>query len=180
MERGGGLRVNMGKARVMESGIDLGVLGGSGRYPCGVCLTGVGGTNAIQCGGCGRWVHERCGGIGGRLLRGGGFACARCLGTAGTIGGGQSLGVGVGSEGLEIVPEFCYLGDMLSAGGGCGVAAGWLRSRAAGVRGAGSSGCFPFSPATGCPFWLGVGCARRVWWVWCCVRRGLGLWGRMR
>ena len=27
--------------------------------------------------------------------------------------------VEVGNEKLEVVPEFCYLGDMLSAGGGC-------------------------------------------------------------
>ena len=31
--------------------------------------------------------------------------------------------VEVGNEKLEVVPEFCYLGDMLSAGGGCELAA---------------------------------------------------------
>ena len=35
----------------------------------------------------------------------------------------QSLKVEVGNEKLEVVPEFCYLGDMLSAGGGCELAA---------------------------------------------------------
>ena len=59
----------------------------------------------------------------GRLLRGGGFACARCLGAAGAVGGGHSLGVGVGNEKLGVVPEFCCLGGVLSAGGGCGLAA---------------------------------------------------------
>ena len=118
-----GLRVNMGKTKMMESGINLDVLKKSGKYPCGVCLTGVGRTNAIQGGGCGGWVHGRCGGIGGRLLRGGGFTCAQCLGAAGAVGGEQSLGVGVGSGGLEVVPGFCCLGDMLSAGSGCGLAA---------------------------------------------------------
>ena len=44
-----GLRVNMGKTKIMESGINLDVLKKSGKYPCGVCLTGVGRTNAIQC-----------------------------------------------------------------------------------------------------------------------------------
>ena len=29
----------------------------------------------------------------------------------------------VDDEKLEAVPEFCYLGDMLSAGGGCELAA---------------------------------------------------------
>ena len=51
------------------------------------------------------------------------FTCARCLGTARAIDGRQSVEVEVGNEKLEIVPEFCYLGDMLSAGGGCGLAA---------------------------------------------------------
>ena len=45
------------------------------------------------------------------------------LGTARTIDGRQSLEVEVGNEKLEVVPEFCYLGDMLSAGGGCELAA---------------------------------------------------------
>ena len=33
------------------------------------------------------------------------------------IDGTQSLEVEVGNEKLEVVPKFCYLGDMLSAGG---------------------------------------------------------------
>ena len=33
-----GLRVNMGKTKIMESGINLDVLKKSGKYPCGVCL----------------------------------------------------------------------------------------------------------------------------------------------
>ena len=28
----------------------------------------------------------------------------------------------IGDEKLEVVPEFCYLGDMLSGGGGCELA----------------------------------------------------------
>ena len=64
-----GLRVNMGKTKIMESGINLDVLKKSGKYPCGVCLTGVGRTNAIQCDGCKCWVHKKCSGIKGRLLR---------------------------------------------------------------------------------------------------------------
>ena len=53
------------------------------------------------------------------MLRESEFTCARCLGTARAIDGRQSLEVEVGNEKLEVVPEFCYLGDMLSAGGGC-------------------------------------------------------------
>ena len=118
-----GLRVNMGKTKIMESGINLDVLKKSGKYPCGVCLTGFGSTNAILCDGCERWVHKKCSGIKGRLLPESEFTCARCLGTARAIDGRQSLEVEVGNEKLEVVPEFCYLGDMLSAGGGCELAA---------------------------------------------------------
>ena len=50
-----GLRVNMGKTKIMESGINPDVLKKSGKYPCGVCLTGIGSTNAILCDGCERW-----------------------------------------------------------------------------------------------------------------------------
>ena len=51
------------------------------------------------------------------------FRCARCLGTGRAIDERQSLEVEVGNEKLEVVPEFCYFGDMLSAGGGCELAA---------------------------------------------------------
>ena len=95
----------------------------SGKYPCGVCLTGVGSANEIQCDGCKRWVHKKCSGIQGRLLCESEFTCARCLGTARAIDGRQSLEVEVGNEKLEVVPEFCYLGDILSAGGSCKLAA---------------------------------------------------------
>ena len=95
-----GLRVNMGKTKIMESGIKLDVLKKSGKLPCGVCLTGVGSTNAILCDGCERWVHKKCSGIKGRLLPESEFTCARCLGTARAIDGRQSLEVEVGNEKL--------------------------------------------------------------------------------
>ena len=44
-----GLRMNMGKTKIMESGINLDVLKKSGKYPCGVCQS-VGSSNAIFCG----------------------------------------------------------------------------------------------------------------------------------
>ena len=118
-----GLRVNMGKTKIMESGINLDVLKKSGKYPCGVCQSGVGSSNAIFCGGCKRWVHKKCSGIKGPLHPDPEFRCARCLGTARAIGERDVSEVEVGNEKLEVVPEFCYLGDMLSAGGGCELAA---------------------------------------------------------
>ena len=118
-----GLRVNMGKTKIMESGINLDVLKKSGKYPCGVCQSGVGSSNAIFCGGCKRWVHKKCSGIKGPLRPDPEFRCAWCLGTAQAIDEREVSEVEVGNEKLEIVPEFCYLGDMLSAGGGCELAA---------------------------------------------------------
>ena len=118
-----GLRVNMGKTKIMESGINLDVLKKSGKYPCGVCQSGVGSSNAIFCGGCKRWVHKKCSGIKGPLRPDPEFRCARCLGTARAIDEREVSEVEVGNENLEVVPEFCYLEDMLSAGGGCELAA---------------------------------------------------------
>ena len=118
-----GLRVNLGKTKIMESGINLDVLKKSGKYPCGNCLTGVGSTNAILCDDGERWVNKKCSGIKGRLLPDCVFRCAQCLGTARAIDERQSLEVEAGNEKLEVVPEICYLGDMLSAGGGCELAA---------------------------------------------------------
>ena len=116
-----GLRVNMGKTKIMESGINLDMLKKSGKYPCGVCQSGVGSSNAIFCGGCKRWVllHKKCSGIKGSLRPDPEFRCARCLGTAQAIDEREVSEVEVGNKKLEVVPEFCYLGDMLSAGGGC-------------------------------------------------------------
>ena len=46
-----GLQVNMGKTKIMVSGMNLDLLKKSGKNPCGVCHKGVG-SNAIFCGGC--------------------------------------------------------------------------------------------------------------------------------
>ena len=57
-----GLRVNMGKTRIMVSGLDLDLLKKSGKDPCGFCQKGVG-SNVISCGGCLFLIHEKCNGI---------------------------------------------------------------------------------------------------------------------
>ena len=63
-----GLRVNMGKTKVMECRIDAGRETKSGKYPCGVCSKGVG-SNSIKCTSCHSWVHKRCSGISGKLSK---------------------------------------------------------------------------------------------------------------
>ena len=117
-----GLRVNMGKTKVLMSGYNLDVLKKSGKDPCGVCLSGTG-RNCIFCSGCSRWIHKKCSGLSGALREDPDYRCPRCLGTARPIDGRPTTEVDLGGEKLEVVPQFCYLGDMLSAGGGCDLAA---------------------------------------------------------
>ena len=144
-----GLRVNMGKTKIMESGINLDVLKKSGKYPCGVCQSGVGSSNAIFCGGCKRWVHKKCSGIKGPLRPDPEFRCARCLGTARAIDEKEKF------QRLRLETKSLKLSQSSATLGTCSlqeVAASWLRSHAANVHGASSANCFPFSPTAICPF----------------------------
>ena len=81
-----GLKVNMGKTKLMVSGSNVDVLRKSRKYPCGVCRAGVG-RKAIQCGGCRQWGHKKCSGIKGPLTSDLNFRCTRCLGTARPVDG---------------------------------------------------------------------------------------------
>ena len=117
-----GLRVNMGKTMCLVSGPQLDLLRKSGKHPCAVCLKGTG-RNCIYCGSCSHWVHKKCSGIAGPLTPDPNYMCPRCLGTARPIDGRPLKEVTVGDQKLEAVAEFCYLGDMLSGGGGCKLAA---------------------------------------------------------
>lgn len=112
-----GLRVNVAKTKVLRCRKKCGQVEESGKFPCGVCKTGVG-SNAVLCGMCGKWVHHKCSGIKGKLRNNVGFKCATCV-TArqDTLGEKQEIVLGPGSI-LEVVDKFCYLGDMIGAGGG--------------------------------------------------------------
>ena len=63
-------------------------------------------------------MHKKCCGISGGLKRDASFRCARCLGTARPVDGRKITEVQIGNDKLEVVTDFCYLGDMISAGGG--------------------------------------------------------------
>ena len=115
-----GLRVNARKTKIMICGSGLDVLQNSGKFPCAVCCTGVG-RNSVLCKGCKKWVHKKCSGLK-RLTEDPSFKCRRCLGTARPIDGRPQSEVQVGPDKLEVVASFCYLGDMLSATGGCDAA----------------------------------------------------------
>jgi hypothetical protein len=113
-----GLRVNLSKTKVMVSGSELQPLKDSGQYPCAVCRNGVR-SNAIQCSLCALWVHKKCSGLCGKLVPDPNYKCKRCLGQARQLEGRPYNEVKVEDYTLEVVDSFCYLGDMMSAGGGC-------------------------------------------------------------
>ena len=112
-----GLRVNAGKTKIMICGTGLDLLQSSGQFPGAVCRTGVG-SNSIFCNGCKHWVHKTCSGLK-RLKKDPDYRCTRCQGTARPLDGRPQKEVQVGPDKLEVVASFCYLGDMLSAAGGC-------------------------------------------------------------
>ena len=57
-----GLRVNVGKTKVMRCWTGESRLEVSGKYPCAICRKGVG-CNSIECTVCRKWVHGRCSGV---------------------------------------------------------------------------------------------------------------------
>ena len=112
-----GLRVNAGKTKIMICGTGLDLLQSSGEFPCAVCRTGVG-SNSIFCNGCKHWVHKKCSGLK-RLKKDTDYRCTRCQGTACPLDGRPQKEIQVGPDKFEVVASFCYLGDILSAAGGC-------------------------------------------------------------
>ena len=61
---------------------------------------------------------KKCSGLK-RLTKDPDYRCTRCRGTARPLDGRPQKEVQVGPDKLEVVASFCYLGDMLSAAGGC-------------------------------------------------------------
>ena len=114
-----GLRVNMGKTKIMVSGVNLQTLKDSGEYLCSVCRKGVG-SNSIYCAGCSHWVYKKCSGVTGSLKSNPDYRCSRCKGTARPIDGRpHNEWLLMQDKKFDVVDSFCYLGDTISAGGGC-------------------------------------------------------------
>jgi len=110
-----GMRVNMNKTKVMISGERQKVMQKAVRWPCGVCGRGIG-NNSIQCTGCHKLVHRKCSGIKGSMYKVMKTFVCRCCMNPVTGTGCTSVNIGVNAN-LELVDEFCYLGDMLSVDG---------------------------------------------------------------
>jgi hypothetical protein len=114
---GMGLRVNVGKTKVMRCGVRVGQAENSGKWPCGICKKGVA-ANSIQCTACRAWIHSRCSGVTGKLTSVVGYTCKRCVdGVPSDIVGLKEVSIGQNDK-LECVEKFCYLGDMIGSGGG--------------------------------------------------------------
>ena len=64
------------------------------------------------------WVHKKCSGLK-RLTEDPDYRCTQCQGSARPLDGRPQREVQVGPDKLEVIASFSYLGDMLSAAGGC-------------------------------------------------------------
>ena len=111
---GKGLKVNVQKTKAMKLGGKKGMKAAE-VDPCAVCRRRVM-RNSIHCTVCGGWVHKRCSRVRGSLVRVVGFVCKRCCDDLVEVD--QEEKVKLGSDEVEIVKEFCYLGDMLETEGG--------------------------------------------------------------
>ena len=72
--------------------------------------------NLIQCMQCMKWVHKRCTSIEGSLANVRGFHCAKCLRVI-TDSVDEATSVRLRTDTVEVVKEFCYLGDILCTEG---------------------------------------------------------------
>ena len=168
-----GLHVNMTKTKFMASGLGLDILQDSGKFPCAVCRAGVG-RSSIRCSKCNLWVHyKKCSGLK-TLSEDLSYECPRCRGVPGIrpVDGRPFKEVEVGDCVLEAVDRFCYLGDMLSAGGGC-MAAATARCRCAWGKFRENLLC---SHPSLCLSTWGVVCLALMYVVQCYMVRKLGPW----
>ena len=111
-----GLKVNVGKTKVMRNVDGTGSLKDAGKYPCSVCRKGVG-RNSILCSRCKLWVHKRCSGMKGQLKDVSSFECIKCKNVVVVKARKNSVQLEQ-DVALDCVEVFCYLGDMIEAGGG--------------------------------------------------------------
>ena len=74
------------------------------------------GSNSIQCTSCQKWVHKKCSGIKGSMYKV--MKSLICRGCSNPVisTGHTSVDIGA-SANLEVVDEFCYLGDVMSVDG---------------------------------------------------------------
>ena len=90
-------------------------------------------SNSIQCTKCKLWIHKRCSGVCGKLSGLLDYLCCRCK--SGRDDEDCEKTVKFGRDEIEVVKEFCYLGDMLGQDGDvrravtARIRAGWKKFR---------------------------------------------------
>jgi len=120
MERRG-LKVNMEKTTVMLTGRPPNKRQEDGKYPRGCCERNVG-VNSVLCTGCGKWCHKRCSGLSNVNDAGENYNCPSCVGEN-RKQRKEEWTMEVNGGDLEIVDQFCYLGEMMTWESGVGEAA---------------------------------------------------------
>ena len=128
-----GLKVNLGKTKVVVSGAE-GEVSVSKVDPCGICGKRVM-ANSVLCVKCGKWIHGRCAKVKRVTPRlGRDFVCGRCK----QVDNGLVEPVEELCEEVKTVRGFCYLGDRVNASGGCEAAVtarariGWMKFKECG------------------------------------------------
>ena len=110
-----GLRVNTAKTKILHCKHGISERQMTGKWPCGVCFKGVG-RNSIFCNSCMHYIHKRCSGIKGKLKEDNNYMCSTCLNPNAEI---PPIEFTIDGSPLEVVPTFCFLGDMIGNNGGC-------------------------------------------------------------
>ena len=87
----------------------------SREHSCRVCFEGVG-VSSIHCTLCNHCVHEHCSGLKRKLVFAINFKCKACLDPQ--VSDVDYKAVELHGNKYEVVNKFCYLGDMVSTGGG--------------------------------------------------------------
>ena len=112
-----GLRVNIGKTKVMNCKVCVGQVENSGKFPCGICRKGMG-VNSICCSSCKKWIHKGCSGVVGSLQKMVSFTCRNCTEGGAKVTDEVKQFVLGNNDKIEVVEKFCYLGDVIGKGGG--------------------------------------------------------------
>ena len=101
----GGLRINVGKTKILGSSDEAQKPTRNVKWPCGVCSKGVG-VNSILCQTCNLWIHKRCSGVKGTLKKESMFRFKKCKGESAPTNSLNSTQVHVGHVHIQSCANF--------------------------------------------------------------------------
>ena len=113
-----GLRINVGKTKILGSPGEAQKPRRNIKSPCGVHSKGVG-INSILCQTCNLWIHKRCSGVKATLKKENMFRCKNCEGESALTDSLNFTQVQVDEDTFEAVPTFQDLGDLSGESGVC-------------------------------------------------------------